>query len=151
MGKLRIWVLIVCSSLALCGPASGCRQDDLDRQVLYGRVTYNGQKITGGDILFVPVGDTVGPITGATIHNGEYRADHRGGVPIGKHTIRVRGFLGEVPATPQGGPDNITYPTVPPEFYTASKIEIELVPGSTQGEKHFDLLSGMTLRQLDSP
>lgn len=143
--------LVVVVAVALLVEVAGCRREGLERQVLYGRVTYNGQKVTGGDILFVPLGETSGPTTGATIHNGEYRADHRGGVPVGKHQIRVRGFLGEIPPTPQGGPDNVSYPTVPAEFYTASTIEIQLEPGSAEVEKHFDLLSGMTLRLPDSP
>ena len=130
---------------------TGCGGDSLDRQVIYGRVTYNGQKVTGGDILFVPIGNTVGPTTGAKVNDGQFRADHRGGVPVGRHQIRVRGFLNELPPTPQGGPDNITYPTVPSEFYTASEIEITLEPGASKAEKHFDLLTGMKLSQPESP
>ncbi len=131
--------------------SAGCGGDGLQRQVLYGRVTYDGQKVTGGDILFVPRGDTTGPTTGAKIEDGQYRADHRGGVPVGSHQVRVRGFLGELPPTPQGGPDNIVYPTVPDEFYTASTIEVTLESGVAKAEMHFDLLPGMKLHRPESP
>lgn len=141
----------VACALLVALAMTGCGGDGLERQVLYGRVTYNGQKVTGGDILFVPMGDTAGPITGAKVDHGEYRADHQGGVPVGRHQIRVRGFLNEIPPTPQGGPDNIVYPTVPTEFYTHSTIEIELTPGAAQAERHFDLLTGMKLGQPESP
>ena len=127
--------LILLSLLSMLG----CGGDDLERQVVYGRVSFNGEQVTGGDILFVPIGDTKGPTTGAKINDGQYQADHRGGVPIGRHQIRVRGFLGELPPTPQGGPDNIVYPAVPVEFYTASTIEITLESGEKQVEKNFDL------------
>ena len=140
-------IVFVLTSLAL----AGCGGDELQRQIVYGRVTYNGQKVTGGDILFVPIGATKGPTTGAKINDGEFRADHRGGVPLGTHQIRVRGFLNELPPTPQGGPDNIVYPTVPEEFYTASTIEISLDPGADKTERHFDLLTGMKLNQPESP
>lgn len=129
----------------------GCSKQDENRQVLYGRVTYDGQQVTGGDIFFVPIGGTQGPTTGAAVTNGKYRADHGGGVPMGKHQVRIRGFLGEMPPTPQGGPDNVTYPTVPNEYYTDSKIEVDVVPGATQGEKNFDLLPGMKLNVRESP
>lgn len=135
-------------AVALCG---GCGKSGMDRQVLYGRVTYDGQQVTGGDIFFVPTGDTHGPASGAAVTDGVYRADRGGGVPKGKHQVRIRGFLGELPPTPQGGPDNVTYPTVPTEYYTDSKIEIEVVPGSTQSEMNFDLLPGMKLKVRESP
>lgn len=130
---------------------AGCGGDGIQRQVLYGRVTYEGQKVTGGDILFVPIGNTVGPTTGAAIKDGEYRADHNGGVAMGRHQVRVRGFLGEIPPTPQGGPDNISYPAVPMEYYTSSAIEIELLPQAAKTEWNFDLLEGMKLREPLSP
>jgi hypothetical protein len=121
----------------------GCGGEPFERQVVAGKVTYNGQKVTG-DILFVPVGSVAGPTSGGQIANGEYRVDHNGGVPVGKHQVRIRGFLGDMASAPPSDPngENPNLPAVPPEFYSASKIEVDIAPGGSQVEQDFALTPG---------
>lgn len=42
-----------------------------------------------GFVRFVPIGDTHGPATSARIFDGKYRADNRGGVPLGTHRVEI--------------------------------------------------------------
>jgi hypothetical protein len=82
----------------------GCGRSDLRRRVVYGAVTCGGEKVAFGEVLFVPIEGTRGPATAAVIVNGQYRAENRGGVPIGKHRVEVSAqrSTGRKVATPEG-------------------------------------------------
>ena len=61
----------------------------LPTKVLHGDVSYDGQKVPTGMVLFVPVEGTPGPTSVGRIVDGQYRIDARGGVPTGKHRVQV--------------------------------------------------------------
>ena len=70
----------------------GCGQSGPDKVSVRGEVTYGGEPIANGDILFYPVEGTSGAVSGASISAGRYLADGKGGVPIGKHRVEVRAY-----------------------------------------------------------
>ena len=59
-----------------------------------GTATYNGKPIVDGRVNFMPTKESTVPMGGAVIKNGQYRADAKGGVPVGTHTIRIEAYGG---------------------------------------------------------
>ena len=68
---------------------SGCGGDGLDSVVVHGTVTVGGEKADTGEVRFVPIDGTPGSACAATIVDGEYKVEARGGVPVGKHRVEV--------------------------------------------------------------
>ena len=93
---------VVSFTCAGCGPSS-----DVDKVVVTGRVTLDGQPIPNGEIRFIPDAGTNGPISGGPIKDGVYKAAGRGGVPIGEHVVEIRAYRasgGPQAAANEGGP-----------------------------------------------
>ena len=70
----------------------GCGGGDIDKTVVSGKVSYQNQPVKNGEILFYPVESTPGPVSGATIADGEFVADAKDGVPVGKHRVEIRAY-----------------------------------------------------------
>jgi hypothetical protein len=76
---------------AACVVAScGCGRGELPTREVFGTVTCNGEKVPEGEIRFVPIEGTPGPVSSAAIVDGQYRIEARGGVPVGEHRVEVR-------------------------------------------------------------
>jgi hypothetical protein len=89
--------------------ALGCGQSsDLDKVIVRGTVTLDGQPIPNGELRFVPINGTRGSISGGPIKDGSYVAQGRGGVPIGEHRVEIKAFRPAMkagqPTEPEGGP-----------------------------------------------
>lgn len=66
----------------------GCRRsDELPRTIVSGNVTYLQKPIEEGEIRFIPMGDTKGYTSAASIRGGHYEVIARGGVPVGTHRV----------------------------------------------------------------
>lgn len=77
-------------SLAVC---LGCsKSSDLDKVVVEGNVSFKGKPIANGEIRFRPVEGTPGPVSGAPIVDGHYRAVAKGGVPVGKQLVQIEAY-----------------------------------------------------------
>jgi hypothetical protein len=103
---LLLALAIAIASVAGCGKPTG-----LDKVVVHGTVTLDGQPISNGEIRFIPAPGTAGPISGGPIKDGAYVAEGRGGVPLGDHQVEIRAFrvMAKGPgqsasANPEGGP-----------------------------------------------
>lgn len=99
---LALLATILCG----CGKTAG-----LDKVVVSGTVTLDGQPISNGEIRFVPAPGTVGPISGGPIKDGAYVAKGKGGVPLGEHTVEIKAYRPmtkgpgqSASANPEGGP-----------------------------------------------
>jgi hypothetical protein len=96
-------------ALALLATAIGCGQSsDLDKVVVRGTVTLDGQPIPNGELRFIPTNGTKGPISGGPIKDGAYVAQGRGGVPVGEHRVEIKAYRPAAkagqPTDPEGGP-----------------------------------------------
>lgn len=97
-------------TLALLAVISiGCGQSsDLDKVVVRGTVTLDGQPIPNGELRFIPTGGTKGSISGGPIKDGAYVAQGRGGVPVGEHRVEIKAYRPATkpgqPVSPEGGP-----------------------------------------------
>lgn len=71
---------------------SGCSDGTMDKAELTGTILYDGQPIPRGNIRFIPINNTKGPTSGATITDGKYHVMNKGGVPLGEHKVTVTAF-----------------------------------------------------------
>jgi hypothetical protein len=136
-------ILILMTAMALL---CGCTDNGPDRVVVSGAVTYNGKPVSEGTIRFIPQATSQVPTAGATIADGKYKVDLRGGVPAGTHKVAIEAYR-RVPFTPRPGqppPRNyldgkITQQYLPRSCNAASKLEITIEPGSREITRNFDL------------
>ncbi|BBO34633.1 hypothetical protein [Lacipirellula parvula] len=83
-------LLAVASSLLF---AVGCGNSSaIDKVVVSGVVTLDGQPISNGEIRFIPTSGTIGPVSGGAIKDGAYTAQAKGGVPIGTHQVEIKAY-----------------------------------------------------------
>lgn len=110
---------------ALCLLTCGCGAgSDLEKVIVRGRVTFDGQPIANGEVMFYPIEGTAGSVSGGPIKDGEYIAEGRGGVPTGKHRVEIRGFRAQQAAVTgdlavEGGPAE---QYLPPRYNTNSEL-----------------------------
>ncbi|MCX7699624.1 MAG: hypothetical protein N2039_01980 [Gemmataceae bacterium] len=112
---------VVCVGLLL---VLGCDSGEPRRYELSGQVTFKGQPVPVGTIVFVPnesMGNR-GPGTTAGIADGVYRTAPGQGTIGGPHKVRISGYDGKVKPIP-GAPDGQTMPANPPLF---QNIELEV-------------------------
>jgi hypothetical protein len=86
-GELTSICLIGILTLAGCGPADG-----IYKVIVSGNVSYDGQPVSNGQITFYPADTTRGPVSTAMIKDGKYVADSKGGVPVGRHQVKIEGY-----------------------------------------------------------
>jgi hypothetical protein len=106
--RIRTWVCWVATSalgLAGCGPGNG-----LTLGRVYGVVTYKGQPVEMGDILFLPnteKGNTGMPSMGSINKDGSYfmtTQDSGDGVIVGHHKVGIRA-LDSIPVGKEESPE----------------------------------------------
>ena len=85
-----------------CGPKS-----DLQKVVVSGKVTFEGQPVGNGQIEFHPMKGTRGPVSGAPIKDGEYRAHAKGGVPVGLQKVKIKGYRARAGAADRRAPSGL--------------------------------------------
>ncbi len=84
----RLWIAAPVLVFAACLTfLVGCRQSD--NRVISGTVTYDGQPVKLGQVCFVPIEGTKGPLNAAMIIDGQYRIEARGGVQPGTYRVEV--------------------------------------------------------------
>ena len=118
-----IGLALFCTALLGCGKSGA-----LDKVVVSGTVTLDGEPIPNGEVLFYPIEGTPGSVSGGPIKDGKYTAKGRGGVPVGKHSVEIRAFrapsrAGTGDLAVEGGPA-VQY--LPPKYNTQSEIDVEI-------------------------
>lgn len=130
----RRWLVFIALGLLL-----GCKPE-LQRVIVSGKVTYQGQPVADGSILLVPVKGTKGPQAGAQITDGLYRVTAGGGVPMGTHHVEIRAYRpasgAKRPAPLQDRQGKQQY--LPEEYNDKSTLEATVDRGGEQTQD-FDL------------
>ena len=83
-----LFIIIGCLAIAL----GGCNKKD-EQFAIRGRVSYEGEPIADGKILFMP-SDESRPQAIAKIVDGEYATASPGGVFVGEYKVQVFGYRG---------------------------------------------------------
>lgn len=141
--KRRCWVVRAALLTVLATTLSGCSRTDEGppRVAVDGQVTFRGRPVEKGSILFVPMGETQGPKTGAVIEGGRYRLSKDRGPVIGKLRVEIRAEqkLGYDITEPTESVKHIGEPMprseIPPEFNDKSTLVVETTP---DGDNSFD-------------
>ncbi|MGI9455104.1 MAG: hypothetical protein ACR2NU_00995 [Aeoliella sp.] len=127
------------STLTGCG-----RSSDLDKVTVEGTVSYDGTPVKNGEIRFHPVEGTKGPVSGAPIVDGSYRAVAKGGVPVGKQLVRIEAY--DVSGGGGGGGDMISgagtgsrVNYIPAKYHRESELVIEVTGDRSTMTKDFAL------------
>ena len=118
---------------------AGCQRSSLDKLVVSGEVTYAGEPIPNGQIRFVPIDGTRGPISGGVIKDGKYSATGKGGVPVGRHRVEIYGYrpVGKKKAGLSEGPESEQY--IPAKYSGGSSLTAEVNADSASKPMNFTL------------
>jgi hypothetical protein len=144
------WRSILSATLGVMILASaGCsRQNEgPERVIVRGKVNYNGEPVSDGQIRFIPKAETMTPVSGSAIAEGTYEVTAHGGVPVGTYVVQIEAHK-KVPYAPRPGeraPPIMTDRTVeqqylPSRFNEKSQLVLTIEPGSGTIVKDFDLI-----------
>lgn len=134
--------------LILIAVLAGCSRGGLPKVIVSGDVSYKGEPVKFGEILFYPTGNTEGPVSGARIKDGHYEAAGKGGVPVGTHRAEIRAFRQPVKVSKaaaqaaaamgeEGGGPVDQY--LPAKFNTKSTLEVTIDGSQSRTVKDFQL------------
>jgi hypothetical protein len=139
MARSKRLQLSVCLVVLWGVVSTGCNHGDgIGRVVVKGEVTLKQQPVEDGQIRFVPIGNTAGPITIEPIQGGKYTCEHNGGIPIGEHRVEI---LAWDPKVPQPlGPGQPPRPQwAPPQYNRESKLTAAIDGSDDPHTQNFDL------------
>ncbi len=128
--RTQFWMLIVVS-VVVSGVIAGCKRGP-DLAIVSGKVTYKGQPLKHGNILFQP---SVGPPAKGEIGpDGSFTLStlkNKDGAVIGKHRVQV--ICTAPPAKPANPDEEIpsAKSLIPEKYsnYATSEISVEVVKG----------------------
>lgn len=127
----------------------GCGSDDgIERVMVSGNVSFDGQMVETGRIRFIPLAGTAGPVTIEMIDDGRYQTSTSGGVPVGRHRVEITGHDAEEYANAPVGPGSAPPRQLLPDWYNRES-ELEIVVESGQGaiSRDYELLSNRAAGQ----
>lgn len=127
--------------LILLLPAVGCgRRSGIERVYVSGSASYRGAPIEIGQIRFIPISPSTGPVTIERVRGGRYETSTSGGVPPGTHRVEIRMYNAEeyenAPRTP-GTPS--VKQLLPDKYNRESELTFSIESGIGEIEHDFDL------------
>jgi hypothetical protein len=114
--------------------ATGCGSSDGNVPVS-GEVTFQGQPVPAGEIVFTPSGATAASVAGK-IENGKYECR----VPEGRSQVRITAYRevpGKVDLSNPGEQAPMVEMYIPPEYNANTKLEVTV--GGSTAEHDFPL------------
>jgi hypothetical protein len=115
---------------------AGCNSGS--RMQLTGEVTFEGQPLSQGTIVFTPVDATAGPSTGCDIVSGKYDVPGElGGSPGVVYKVQITslaksGKFIPNPFDPKGPPVEVDANFLPATYNTRSILTVKIVSGSNR-------------------
>jgi hypothetical protein len=119
---------------------SGCGGEGFPRHQISGKVTYQGQPVEYGAIVFEPEASIgkIAPTGQARIENGAFKTDSTESPTTGAYKVRVTGFdkskmkanpaPGEIIDTPELFPEHVLQVEIPPP---GGRLDIEVPSASS--------------------
>ena len=116
------------SALAVIVLLAGCGGDHVETYPLTGAITYQGEPIPRGYIVFEPKADAgnSGPGTQAEILDGRYTMLKGLGVIGGPHTVHVYGYDGQPVEIPSGPDGQTMTSTMGRPLFTGYSFDLDL-------------------------
>lgn len=130
---LRDVSMIILILAAGCGRAG----DEPKRSIVRGKVRLNHQLVEDGQIRFIPLPGTPGPVAIAPVHHGEYVCDDKGGVPVGKHRVEILAWDPQAPVGGRGQPPRAQ--RAPAQFNINSELMFTVEDNGHSQEKNWEL------------
>jgi hypothetical protein len=129
------------ASALICLPLSGCGSaDDIQKVVVSGQVQFQGKPLPAGQIMFYPIEETRGPVSVAAIFDGRYLAESKGGVPVGKHRIKIEGYRKPTSAPPGMDLEELGREQyLPPKYNSDSELTADLTIDESPAIRDFSL------------
>jgi hypothetical protein len=134
--------------MTLLCTALGCGAGQPVRAVISGNVTYRGESVQFGDIVFQPLSQHAGrSFAQGKIVGGKYSLDAGHGPVVGKNLVQVFGYkmtgrkrLDIAGKSLSEAPQMIDelVPYIPEKFNEASELTVEIKPGTNE-DVDFDL------------
>ena len=131
--------LLFANTLLGCGS-----QNELERAVLSGKVTFTGKPIADGNIRLTSVSGVPLPVSVGKIKNSKYIINIRGGVPVGEHRVMIQAIRPVPGAKPVWIEEFNSFHTptekyIPEKYNRRSELRIAIEPGAGEVTKDFDL------------
>jgi len=123
----------------LASVVAGCSDGDLQKVIVSGKVTHKGEPIPNGQIRFTPINGTKGATSIASIIDGAYVLDGKGGVPVGKHRVSITAYRPRPNATPEELREGSYVQYLPAKYHADSQLECDVSDDSSRLTKNFDL------------
>lgn len=122
----------------------GCGDAGPERVIVAGTVAFNGKPLPSGMILFVPTVDSSVPASGASIVDGRYKIDGRGGAAVGSYRVQIEAFReksGNEPAVVSRdvhrGKQIDQY--LPARYNARTELQVTVESGKREFTRDFDL------------
>lgn len=130
---------ILCACwLALLATAGCGYRSGLERVYVSGKASYRQKPIVVGQIRFVPIESTPGPITVELIRDGQFETVTSGGVPVGTHRVEIRMFDPEEYRSASRVPGTAAVKQLlPDKFNRESELTITIESDSDSIERDF--------------
>ena len=129
-------LLIIIGFLAITLEGCGKKNEQFE---IHGQVTYEGESIAEGKILFLP-NDESQPQAIAKIVDGEYKTASPGGVFVGEYKVQVFGYRGTGKVQDLGklyGTQEQQQQYLPAKFNHETELTVEI--SSEENEYDFEL------------
>lgn len=138
---MRIAMLSVMLMSVIVVGCSGGSEDEPERAIVSGDVTWQKKPLQDGIIRFISEG---GPSAQGPIRDGVYRIDHKGGVPVGRCRVEVEGFeeqdIGDSGSVVIAMPKKVGIQVIPQKFNRASTLQVDVTAGTeNQHDFHLDI------------
>lgn len=129
-----------CLTASLLVLTSGCGKSGIERVHVSGKATYDGQPIEIGQIRFVPISPSTGPITIDRIENGAYETATTGGVTVGAHRVELRMYDShEYETAPRVAGSPSVKQLLPDKYNRKSELTLEVKSGDGSITHDFEL------------
>lgn len=126
--KLQQSIFVLLLAVAAAN-LTGCGSDGLERFYLSGHVSYDGQPIDDGEIVFSPVDRETGKAAGGPIVNGTYEVERALGPTAGKYKVMITAMR---PSGKKSSGEGSTPPTdileqfIPAAYNEATTLEVDV-------------------------
>ena len=123
--------------------AAGCGSRSAAMHV-WGTVRYQGRPVKEGQIVFVPIEETIGPSTGAAIQDGRYDVPSRvGPIAHGVYRVEISAMGAEKTYSPNvsgAGPRvTVREELLPPAYNQKSTLRVTVSDDPPRNQHDFDL------------